>query len=146
MMGRKQSYIKMNETDVAYIAGLFDGEGSVYYKKLKQTRHNRPGKPVHNVWSIRMEIAMTEYSVLVWLTEVLGCGKLNPRKVKPGFKKQWRWRCTHRDAFHVACLLFPYAHVKLPGIQKIINHYSTVEKKNNIVDLDSDRRISELER
>ena len=33
MMGRKQSYIKMNETDVAYIAGLFDGEGSVYYKK-----------------------------------------------------------------------------------------------------------------
>jgi len=145
MTAKKGFCTKMNETDVAYIAGLFDGEGSVYYKKLKQKRHTRPGKPVHNVWSIRMEIAMTEYSVLVWLTEVLGCGKLNPRKVKPGFKKQWRWRCSHRDAFHVACLLFPYAHVKLPGIQKIIDHYSTVERKSNIVDLESYRRISELE-
>ena len=130
----------MNETDVAYIAGLFDGEGSVYYKKLKQTRHNRPGKPVHNVWSIRMEIAMTDYSVLVWLTEVLGCGKLNSRKVKPGRKKQWRWRCSHRDAFYVACLLFPYAHVKLPGIQKIIDHYSTIERKGNVIELDLYRK------
>ena len=133
-MERKQFYMTMNDSNLAYIAGLFDGEGSVYYKKLKQKRHNRPGKPVHNVWSIRMEIAMTDYSVLVWLTEVLGCGKLNPRKVKPGKKKQWRWRCTHRDAFHVACLLFPYAHVKLPGIQKII------ERQGNVIQLDYYRK------
>ena len=113
----------MNETDVAYIAGLFDGEGSVYYKKLKQPRHNRPGKPVHNVWSIRMEIAMTEYSVLVWLTEVLGCGKLNPRKVKPGFKKQWRWACGYRDALLFAKIVWPYAQVKLHKLEQIIDHY-----------------------
>jgi len=140
MMERKPYYIKMSDVDLAYIAGLFDGEGSVYYKKLKQTRHSRPGKPVHNVWSIRMEIAMTDYSVLVWLTEILGCGKLNSRKVKPGRKKQWRWRCSHRDAFHVACLLFPYAHVKLAGIQKIIDHYSTIERKGNVIELDLFRK------
>jgi len=140
MMERKPYYIKMSDVDLAYIAGLFDGEGSVYYKKLKQTRHSRPGKPVHNVWSIRMEIAMTDYSVLVWLTEILGCGKLNSRKVKPGRKKQWRWRCSHRDAFHVACLLFPYAHVKLGGIQKIIDHYSTIERKGNVIELDLFRK------
>jgi len=139
-MERKQFYITMSDSDLAYIAGLFDGEGSVYYKKLKQKRHNRPGKPVHNVWSIRMEIAMTDYSVLVWLTEILGCGKLNSRKVKPGRKKQWRWRCSHRDAFHVACLLFPYAHVKLAGIQKIIDHYSTIERNGNVIELDLFRK------
>ena len=44
------------DTDKAYIAGLFDGEGSIYYKRLKQTRHNRPGKPVHNVWNIKSVI------------------------------------------------------------------------------------------
>ncbi len=31
----------LRETDVAYLAGLFDGEGSVYYKQTKQIRHKR---------------------------------------------------------------------------------------------------------
>ena len=54
----------MTEHDVAYLAGLIDGEGSIYYKRTKQIRHNRPGKPVHNIWVIRMEIAMTEKSII----------------------------------------------------------------------------------
>jgi len=134
------------DTDKAYIAGLFDGEGSIYYKKLKQTRHNRPGKPVHNVWSIRMEIAMTDYSVLVWLYEVLGVGKLNPRKVKPGRKKQWRWRCTHRDAYYVCCLIWPWSHTKLDKVQQIIAHYTSRKlKEDNVIDLELEREIRRLE-
>jgi|TARA_R100001530_G_scaffold58186_2_gene42276 hypothetical protein len=134
------------DTDKAYIAGLFDGEGSIYYKRLKQTRHNRPGKPVHNVWSIRMEIAMTDYSVLVWLYEVLGVGKLNPRKVKPGRKKQWRWRCTHRDAYYVCCLIWPWSHTKLDKVQQIIAHYTSRKlKENNVIDLALERDIRKLQ-
>jgi hypothetical protein len=134
------------DTDKAYIAGLFDGEGSIYYKKLKQTRHNRPGKPVHNVWNIRMEIAMTDYSVLVWLYEVLGVGKLNPRKVKPGRKKQWRWRCTHRDAYYVCRLIWPWSHTKLDKVQQIIAHYATKKlNENNVIDLALERDIRKLQ-
>jgi hypothetical protein len=134
------------DTDKAYIAGLFDGEGSIYYKRLKQTRHNRPGKPVHNVWNIRMEIAMTDYSVLVWLYEVLGVGKLNPRKVKPGRKKQWRWRCTHRDAYYVCCLIWPWSHTKLDKVQQIIAHYTSRKlKEDNVIDLALERDIRKLQ-
>ena len=136
----------LKESDVSYIAGLFDGEGSIYYKRLKQTRHNRPGKPVHNVWSIRMEIAMTDYSVLVWLYEVLGVGKLNPRKVKPGRKKQWRWRCTHRDAYYVCCLIWPWSHTKLDKVQQIIAHYTSRKlKEDNVIDLALERDIRKLQ-
>ena len=39
----------MEISDAAYAAGLFDGEGSVYYKKMKQQKHKRPGKPIHNL-------------------------------------------------------------------------------------------------
>ena len=134
------------DTDKAYIAGLFDGEGSIYYKRLKQTRHNRPGKPVHNVWNIRMEIAMTDYSVSVWLYEVLGVGKLNPRKVKPGRKKQWRWRCTHRDAYYVCCLIWPWSHTKLDKVQQIIAHYTSRKlKEDNVIDLALERDIRKLQ-
>ena len=82
-----------------------------------------------------MEIAMTDKSVLVWLTEVLGCGTLNKKPRKNGHKMQWRWRCVFRDAFHVCCILFPFAHVKLGKIQQVIEHYSTIQKKDNVVDL-----------
>jgi len=50
--------------DAAYAAGLFDGEGSVYFKRTKQKKHQRPGKPIHNVMVIRMEIAMTDKDML----------------------------------------------------------------------------------
>ena len=71
----------MHEVDAAYIAGLFDGEGSIYYKQTRRKRHDRPGKPIHNTWVIRMEIAMTDKSVLYWLHEVLGCGTVGPEKL-----------------------------------------------------------------
>ena len=41
----------MTESDLAYFAGLFDGEGSVYFKRMDQMKHKRPGKPVHTVGS-----------------------------------------------------------------------------------------------
>ena len=111
-------YHFMNDTDKAYIAGLFDGEGSVSYKQYMRKRaHNKKAFPT---WQIRLEIAMTDQSVLIWLHEVLGVGTVGPRKVRPGRKKQWRWRCSHRDAYYVCLLIWPWSHTKLPKIQKII--------------------------
>jgi len=121
----------MTEAEAAYIAGLFDGEGTITYKKYKEKKKNG----TYDCWRISMEIAMTDRSVLVWLTEVLGCGTLNKKPRKNGHKMQYRWRCVFRDAFHVCCILFPYAHVKLGKIQQVIEHYSTIQKKDNVVDL-----------
>ena len=121
----------MTEAEAAYIAGLFDGEGTITYKKYKEKKKNG----TYDCWRISMEIAMTDRSVLVWLTEVLGCGTLNKKPRKNGHKMQYRWRCVFRDCFHVCCLLFPFAHVKLGKIQQVIEHYSTIQKKDNVVDL-----------
>ena len=122
----------MTEAEAAYIAGLFDGEGTITYKKYKEKKRNG----IYDCWRISMEIAMTDRSVLVWFTEVLGCGTLNKKPRKNGHKMQYRWRCVFRDCFHVCCLLFPYAHVKLGKIQQVIEHYSTIQKKDNVVNLD----------
>ena len=131
----------MNDTDVAYIAGLFDGEGCVSYKQYMRKRpHNKKPYPT---WQIRLEIAMTDKSILIWVNEILGVGTVGEKRYKTkytkGWKKQWRWRCSHRDAFKVCCLLFPYAHVKLGEIQKIIQHYSEKKLKvmnDNVIDLE----------
>ena len=129
----------MKDTNVAYIAGLFDGEGCVSYKQYMRKRsHNKKAYPT---WQIRLEMAMTDKSILIWVCEVLKVGTVTEKKYKTaytvGWKKQWRWRCSHRDAYYVSCLLFPYAHVKLAGIQKIISHYAKRRlKENNVVNLE----------
>ena len=138
------------ETDRAYIAGLFDGEGCVSYKQYNRKRaHNKKAYPT---WQIRLEIAMTDKSVLVWLNEILGVGTVGEKRYKTkytaGWKKQWRWRCSHRDAFYVCCLIWPWTHVKLPELQKIIQHYSERKLKimnDKVVDLKEYKQLMSLE-
>jgi len=115
--------IKPNECECAYVAGLFDGEGSVYYRKLKQIKHQRPGKPVHNVTIIRMEIAMTDRDTIQWCYNLFKIGSFGERKVKKGYKRQWRWRIAHRDALRVAKMIYHYSKTKAERLLKVIHHY-----------------------
>jgi len=127
---------------MAYIAGLFDGEGCVTCKKKPTKRKDRGGK-VYNQWYIRCEIAMTDESVIKWLHEVLGFGWVAEKRYnnKPKYKKQWRWCCGYRDALLFAKIIWPYTQVKLHQIENIIDHYeATKPDRKNVIDLDSYRR------
>lgn len=137
----------MNDTDIAYIAGLFDGEGSVNIKRgfEKKKNHKKNGYRMSNSMRISMEITMTDRSVLIWLHEVLGVGTLRPKKVKgkrtdgTPYLKQYKWRCVFRDAFKVCCLLFPYAHTKLGKITQVIEHYTSIPEnvvRDNVVNFE----------
>lgn len=140
----------MSEADTAYIAGLFDGEGSIYFAKRIEKKKKHKGKGYRTSMSqrISMEITMTDESVIRWTHEVLGCGTV-VRKPRKGLRKdgtpylmQWKWRCTFRDAYYVCLLLWPYAHTKLPKIQQIIDHYATQKLKSNnsrVINLDEYR-------
>ena len=133
----------VRESDIIYIAGLFDGEGSIQYKQyMRKKPHNK--KPYPN-WSIRMEIAMTDKEVIQWVAETLDCGTWGERKVQKGRKRQWRWRCGFRDAFFVARLLWPYAKVKLHKIEQIIDHYTPeFAADQNIVNIDEYKMRKEM--
>ena len=144
----------MSEVDMAYIAGLFDGEGSVHFKRgiEKKKKHKRKGYRYSNSMRISMEITMTDRSVLIWLHEVLGVGTLRPKRVKGKRKdgtpylKQYKWRCTFRDAYQVCLLIWPFAHVKLDKIQQIIEYYSDKKIMNgNVVSLEEYKQAMSLE-
>ena len=138
----------MRDTDIAYIAGLFDGEGSIEFTKRKEKKRNG----TYDCRRISMEISMTDKSVLIWVHEVLGVGTLT-KKPRKGLRKngtkylmQYRWRCTFRDAYYVCRILWPYAHTKLPKIQQVIDHYSQGKVMNgNVVSLEEYRKVMSLE-
>ena len=136
--------------DIAYIAGLFDGEGSIYYARRpeRKKKHKGKGYRISNAQRISMEITMTDQSVLIWVHEILGVGTLR-KKPRKGFRvdgtkylMQYKWRCTFRDAYYVCLLLWPYAHTKLPKIQQVIEHYATQKLKSDdgkVINLDEYR-------
>ena len=138
----------IRESDAAYMAGLFDGEGSIDFTKRKEKK--RSG--TNNCRRVSMEVTMTDQSVIRWMHEVLGVGTV-VKKPRKGLRKngtkylmQWRWRCTFRDAYYVCRVLWPYAHTKLPKIQQVIEHYSQEKVMNgNIINLDEYKKAMSLE-
>jgi len=110
---------EVNVVDAAYIAGLFDGEGSVDFARRKEKRGN--------VQSILMRIEMTDEDVLKWVHETLGVGTVRKRNRSPSRKAHWKdawvYSIRFRDALHVCKLIWPHIKVKLNKIEQIIDHY-----------------------
>tara|TARA_R100001015_G_C4545111_1_gene108252 strand:- start:175 stop:582 length:408 start_codon:yes stop_codon:yes gene_type:complete len=135
----------MKDTDIAYIAGLFDGEGSVDFKRRKEKR----GKYITNAMQITMRIEMTNQSILRWIHGTLKVGTVRKRNRSPSVKAHWKDRWTYtvrfRQAYYLSCLIWPYAHVKLDKIQKIIDHYDGKIFDGKVIDLDSYRKAMALE-
>ena len=60
----------VRESDIIYIAGLFDGEGSLHIRRGPEKKKKHKGKPgyrMSNSMRISMEIAMTDEPVIRWV-------------------------------------------------------------------------------
>ena len=144
----------VSENNIAYIAGLFDGEGSIYFarRKEKKKKHKGDGYRYSMSQRISMEITMTDESVIRWVHDVLGCGTV-VKKPRKGLRKdgtkylvQWKWRCTFRDAYYVCCLIWPWSHTKLEKVRQIIDHYGEGKFMNGkIIDINEYRKAMSLE-
>ena len=145
----------IGQSDIAYIAGLFDGEGSIYFARRIEKKKKHKGKGYRTSMSqrISMEITMTDESVIRWVHEVLKVGTV-VKKPRKGLRKdgtkylmQYKWRCTFRQAYYVCCLIWPYAHTKLPKINQILEHYKDNEKMINgkVVNLEEYKKAMSLE-
>ena len=78
--GSKGQGTGMKDSEIAYLAGLFDGEGSVMYKQYLEKRKNRPNPSFS--WRIRLEVAMTDKDTIKHIYDTLLVGgdleKLDP--------------------------------------------------------------------
>ena len=134
----------IRESDAAYLAGLFDGEGSIDFTKRKEKKKYG----TYNCRRVSMEISMTDESTIRYVHDVLKVGTVTIRKPTKswiGKKTQWRWRCSHRDAYLVAKVLWPFTQTKLHKIEQIIDHYDPKIFDGNVVSLSQYRETMNLE-
>ena len=119
--GNKGQGTGMTESKIAYLAGLFDGEGCVTYKQyLSSKRKDRPIR--YLCWRIQLEIVMTDKNTVQWCCDNFG-GNLCLKPRKNIYKMQYRWRRGFKDAFKVAKQIIPFAVTKKEKLEKIIKHY-----------------------
>ena len=144
----------ISQSDISYIAGIFDGEGSLYFarRREKKKKHNGKGHRYCMSQRISMEITMTDEFVIKWIHEVLGVGTV-VKKPRKGLRKdgtkylmQWKWRCTFRDCYYVCKLIWPDAKVKLSKIEQVIDYYSPEYKiDGNVVSMQQYKEAMSLE-
>ena len=109
------------KTQIAYMAGLFDGEGSVDYAKRWGT--SATNKKRYLFRRISCEMSLTDYEVIKWFHQTIGFGRMGPRKVPEGRKPQWRWACSFRDSYKFAQQMLPHAKIKYEKLKQVIDHY-----------------------
>lgn len=91
----------MSEIDVAYIAGLIDGEGSVYVMKHRD-----------KTFYPAVSICMTHAGVLAWLAEKLGLSMSAVPRTPAGWRDQYSVRIHGARAVLLCHRMPPYLKVK----------------------------------
>jgi len=115
----------MTPTERSYVAGIIDGEGCIEYVQRNRIRHDRPGKPVHKVWSIRLEVPQVDGRLIDYLMETTDEGVRDMKRYPNNDKwqDQHRWRVGYRGVYRILKQVHKYLIVKKEKSQLVINHY-----------------------
>ena len=121
----------MTATERAYVAGIIDGEGSIEYVQRNVVRHDRPGKPVHKVWNIRLEVPQVDGRLIDYLMETTAEGTRDMKRFPNNDKwqDQHRWRVAHRGVYRVLKQIDKYLIVKQEKAKLVVDHYDKIFSK-----------------
>lgn len=108
----------MKRTDLAYVAGIVDGEGCIDI-------HHRI-RPGHNYAELVMRVSVT--STDLWLCHMLKMGfggKVSERSGLPSTRKRtFDWKIERNSAADFLKLILPYMHLKGPQAELAIQFQS----------------------
>jgi intein/homing endonuclease len=91
----------MQLVDVAWMAGLWEGEGYIVFT----------GKE----GSLKIGVGMTDEDVIQKFARLYGRGGVYLTRSKKGFKDQWTFRAYGRYAYALAVMLYPFLGTRRRG-------------------------------
>ena len=104
----------MEKIELAYIAGLFDGEGYVGVIKVKPNPKWRQKSPVY---SMVVSIANTNLEILCWLRGLFGGSVFTTNKRTEHWQKGHEWRIVSNQAIPFLEAIQPYTKIKKEQIE-----------------------------
>ena len=130
----------MKQTDLAYMAGIFDGEGYVGIQSDgKKSKHGKQ--------NLRLRVAVT--STDEWLCQYLkfamGGGIIVLKRVAPNRRTCYHWELSYRKAAEFLRLILPYLHLKRPQAELAIKFQEAKGRSTRALD-DKKRAVEEAQR
>lgn len=112
----------VDSEELAYAAGLFDGEGSI---TLTRHRDNRTHSP-------QVSIASSDYEVVHWFQERFGGSIVTKQPRKSNHLVSYDWRLTDRRALKFLEFIRPYLVIerKIRRIDLLLNDYVACTPRN----------------
>jgi len=98
----------MNDTDIAYIAGIVDGEGYIGIKKTAKLRNGR----VNPCYQEKIQIRMVDEPAIKFLADTLGGNYYAEGHPVPNRRRLFCYQATDRVAVQIIETIFPYLRVK----------------------------------
>lgn len=112
-----------------YMAGLFDGEGTVYIRKVSSPKYAD-----ESYFRVECSLGNCHKGVLNSLKETLGYGNVyetNQKAVKEhGWQRQYRWASSCRSVINFLQRVAPYVIIKQPYVELALAFAKTVGKGN----------------
>ncbi len=97
----------MKETDLAYFAGIFDGEGTV---TLAKTQISSPKQRL--TYQVRVQVVSTDEWLCQSLRFSFGGTVISHRVTEGNHKPAWRWLGTRLVAKKFMLAILPYSKLK----------------------------------
>lgn len=112
----------MSTISLEYMAGLFDGEGTVTLLKCDPSPYRQ----------VVVSIQMCDKSLVEEIKNSYGGATTYRKARKANYSDAWTWKLTHRKAMDFLASILPY--VRLPAkrqrISYILDNYDAVFKAN----------------
>ena len=125
----KNNYTRREYTiaEIAYLAGIIDGEGSIYIGNFSSNP-----KTGAKYYQTNMEVTNTSKELIDFLIHTFG-GLVNQytekQSPKNGRKTYWRWIATGERLTHLCELILPYLTAKIRQCEIMIEMRSTYKGK-----------------
>lgn len=110
------------ETMLAYLAGIIDGEGSIGIERLKPTKNRKK-----DYYVCRLTVINTNEDIMQLLRRYLK-GNYDKRKLIPGRKPCFRWHVFGNELQWALAILEPYIVIKSKQLDVVMNYRDTVGK------------------
>lgn len=105
------------DVDLAYIAGLMDGEAYIGIKKAKAYRCQDRVTPSYHA---RIGIRMVDEAAIRFIAETLGGWYYREKRAIPNRQALWTYQVTDRKAETILRALLPYLRVKRASADAVL--------------------------
>src|SRR3990167_5528882 len=96
----------MNKEKLAYVAGVFDGEGCITIRLNRPTATSKHKTPLY---AIVTKVTMTHEPTVKYLYDLFRIGHFRLTKVATETEKTaWSWTCMSKDAGIFLELVYPF--------------------------------------